>query len=262
MRVRLTEKIFRLVNFVCRVHRDKHRTYFRRRPERYVPLRNICRPNGNVASRLHAHCEGIDVVTEFRVGSRVIEGGVFEGVLIGKFIDHCVKHLREGLFDEGVLFPDELARVRLVFVEHRASLGGRGVLRHIPGEVRKHNVGRIDLRHPFGIPLEADKAVEVDALKSVHEIVYRKSSLAHEAVFAVIRRILYVDVLDVCAEVRNRLLGGFSAHTVGVVEVPQSSETVACKVFEKLSQSRGVGIHSHSLDKDYNPCLLRLGQNP
>ena len=89
MGIALTKKIFRFMNFICRVDGYQHRADLGRGPESDEPGRNVCRPDRNLAPGFYT--EGnqsagklIHILAELLVGSGIIQGGIAECVLIGK----------------------------------------------------------------------------------------------------------------------------------------------------------------------------------
>ena len=52
----------------------------------------------------------VNIVTKLRVGSGIIERGIFESILVRKFFNHFVKNLRKGFFNQQILFPDVFSR--------------------------------------------------------------------------------------------------------------------------------------------------------
>ena len=131
VRVGLTQQVFGLVDLVGGVHRDEHGADLRRGPEGDEPRGHVRGPDGDLAAPAHAERDEragkiVHVVAELRVGPRVVERRVFECVLVREFLDHPVEHLREGLGDEAVFLPDELAGMRGVVVK-RLFLAARGI---------------------------------------------------------------------------------------------------------------------------------------
>ena len=119
--VGLAQQVLGLVDFVGGVDRHEHSADFRRRPEGQVPLRKVRRPDSHVAAGPDAERderarELVHVVAELGVCARVVQRRVFEGVLVGEFLDYAVEHLREGFVDKLVLLPrvEPLAALALV----------------------------------------------------------------------------------------------------------------------------------------------------
>lgn len=69
--------------------------------------------------------EGVDIVAEFRIGASIVHRRVFEGQLVGKFLDHFIQHLGKSLVDQAVLFPDELAVPALLLYKWSRRRAGR-----------------------------------------------------------------------------------------------------------------------------------------
>ena len=122
MSIRLAKQVLCFVYLIRRVNRNQHRTDLSGRPEGNIPGGHVGRPDRHLTAALYAKRNKragkiVNVVAELAVGSGVIESCVLEGVLVGKFLDHAVKHLRKGLGNKLVLFPDELTRVGLVIIK-------------------------------------------------------------------------------------------------------------------------------------------------
>ena len=122
MSVRLLEKVFCLMNFICRVHCYKHRTYLCGSPEGYIPLGNVSRPYGNVMSRFYTERDErarkiVYVTAEFIIGSCIIKSCILKCKMVGKFLYHTVKHLRECAIYKQVLLPYVFTCMRFVIIE-------------------------------------------------------------------------------------------------------------------------------------------------
>ena len=98
--------------------------------------------------------ELVHVVAELGVCARVVQRRVFEGVLVGEFLDYAVEHLREGLVDKLVLLPrvEPLAALALVealrlYHARRAAEAAHGVEKSARGSrCRASTLGSIRAR--------------------------------------------------------------------------------------------------------------------
>ena len=66
-------------------------------------------------------------------------------------------------------------------------------------------------------------------------------------------------VLDVGAQVLQRLLRALVHEAVGMVHVPQRGHVVGRKVRQKVAQALGVGVDAVGLHQQRDPAFFRLG---
>ena len=262
VRVGLPQQIFRLVDLVRRVDRDEHGADLRCGPEGDEPCGHVRGPDGDLAAPAHAERDEragkiVHVVAELRVGSRVVERRVFERVLVREFLDHPVEHLREGLGDEAVLLPDELAGMRGVVIERLFLAARRVEAVHVVHEMRENDLRVGQVGHPFRLPLERDEPVIVDGGQRLHHAADGQRALADEVIAAVVVRVAQVDVADVGAEVFDGRVGGFAVVPVGMVHVPERAQLIAGERVEQRAQPGRVGKDAAGLEQDRDP--LRLG---
>ena len=262
MRVGLPQQILRLVDLIRRVDCDEHGADLRCGPEGDEPCGHVRGPDGDLAAPAHAERDEragkiVHVVAELRVGSRVVERRVFERVLVREFLDHPVEHLREGLGDEAVFLPDELAGMRGVVVE-RLFLAARGIEAvHVVDEMWEDDLRVGQVGHPFRLPLERDEPVIVDGGQRLHHAADGQRALADEVIAAVVVRVAQVNVADVGTKVFDGRVGGFAVVPVGMVHIPERAQLVAGKRIEQRAQPGRVGKDAAGLEQDRDP--LRLG---
>lgn len=70
-----------------------------------------------------------------------------------------------------------------------------------------------------------------------------------------------MDVLDVGAQVLQRLLRALVHEAVGVVHVPQRGHVVGRKVRQKVAQALGVGVDAVGLHQQRDPAFFRSGMS-
>ena len=271
VRVGLAQQVLGLVDFVGGVDRYEHRADFRRRPEGQVPLRKVRRPYRHVAAgpdaeRDESARELVHVVAELGVGARVVQRRVLEGVLVGEFLDYAVEHLREGLFDKFVLLPrvEPLAALALVEALRLHHARGAAEAAHCVDEVQRNQLEVRDVGHPLWVPFERDEAVVVQRVERAHHRVDGQAALADEAVFdgAVYDfRVFQMHVLDVGAEVLDRLFRRFAGVAEGVLQIPERRKVVAGVGIEHLAEPVGVGEYADGLDEQRHARFLRAGQH-
>ena len=222
--VALAQEVLRLVDLVGGVDRDQHAADPDAGPEGQIPLGHVGGPDGDVVALFDAHGqkgpgEFVYLVLELRIGAGVVQGSVAEGVLGGKFTGGPLQHLAEGAVDEGVLFPQVLARAPLV----GGQAIGVDVVGHVVGEVGEHDAGVGEVRGPALDPLQRHIAVVVDGIQRLQGLLDGHVALAHHAVFdlAVLHDgVLDVEVFDALAQVFDRGLRAFAEEAEGVVYVP------------------------------------------
>ena len=95
------------------IYSYQYRTDLCSRPEGNVPGRYVCSPDSYVTALLCAHCDkstgkGVNVVSEFGVGSCIVKLCISESILIGEFFTNSVQNVREGVVDNSFLGPDVL----------------------------------------------------------------------------------------------------------------------------------------------------------
>ena len=255
MRVRLAQEVFGFVYLVGGVDRDEHGADLGGGPEGDEPSRHVGGPDGDLAARLHAQREQgagevVDVVAELFVGTRVIERGVAEGVLVGEFLHHAVEHLGEGEVDELVFLPDVLARAVVVQDQGVARLLGVVEAAHVVDVVREDDARVVEAVDPGGLAFDRDEAVVVDRGERAHHVGDGQGALAHQVEVAVVGRVAHVHVAHVGTQVANgdgRLLAEV-AH--GMVDVPQGGDVVAREFVEHLHQAFGIGVDAGGFEQD------------
>ena len=154
MRIRLTEQIFRFMDFISGVYRYEHGADFYGSPERQEPLRNVRCPNRHVMSGFYAHgnegaCHFVHVVSELRIRSGVFQSRVLESVLIGVSFYHLVQHLRKGQIDRFILLPRERTRLIAVIINFAVRLIFLSHFLHVIDKVREHDIVRRNIVVPF-----------------------------------------------------------------------------------------------------------------
>ncbi len=208
--------------------------------------------------------KGVDVIAEFAVGSRIVEGGVLKSILVGKILRHTVENFRESFVDQGVFLPDEFAGMRLIVIEGFFALGGIAEgSNHVPKLRQNHfHVGQFGT--PRRIPNERQKTVVVDGAQSRHHIGKGEFSFAEEAVFDAVADffgIVDMHVANVSTEVFDNLLGRFAAFEIGDGKVPKSGEMVRSEVLEKIAQNGCFSKRTGSLNQEGNASLLSAIQH-
>ena len=256
--VGLLEQILRFVDLVGGVDSHQNGADLGRGPEGDVPLRNVRGPDRHLGAGLDAHGQQragafVHVVTELLIGARVIEGGIFECVLVGEFLHHLVEHLRKGLFNQRVLFPDVAARfgaveIKVVLLARGRFKGGKVVF-----EVRKNDVHFGQVGHPLRLPVQRQKAVVVDGGQRAHHVAQRQVALADQAEPAALAVVLAVGQLyvpDIGAEVFDRVFGALVCKEHRLVHRPQRAQRVAGERFQRLAQQRRVAKQAPGLQQD------------
>ncbi len=230
----LAEQILCLVDTVLSVHSYQNSADLGSCPECDVPLRNISCPDSNVVALLYAHCkqsscEGVNVVTEFWICTGVIQLSIAESVLVGELLANTVQNIGECVVEDTLLGPGILA------VALDAGLEGVLVTLlircHVLCELRDNDTCIAQVGSPALYPLQRDIAVVADVLKSRDHFLYRDVTGAHDTVLhlalCVHNGVLYLDVLDVLAEIFNGSLRRLVVVPVGVVHIPKGSYLAA-----------------------------------
>ena len=267
MGVRLAEQVFRLVDLVGGVHRHQDRADLGGGPEGDEPGGHVGGPDGDLVPLLHPQGdqgpgELVHVVPELGIGASIVQGGELEGVLIREFLHHPVQHLGEGLVDDQLLLPGELARVGRVLIEGGPGTVGVVESGHEVDIMRKNDLQIVDLRHPGGVPLQGEEAVVVDAAQGVHHDAQGHIPLAHQpGLHHPVHHdaVPHMDVAHISAQVLDGLVRRLAAHPVGVLEIPQHRQVVAGEIIQHVPQPAGVGKDAHGLDEHGDARLLGQG---
>ena len=266
MRIGLFQQILRLMDFVGGVHGYQHRADLGGGPEGDVPLRQVGSPHGHMAAGFYAKGDQrtgkvVHVLAELSIGAGIVEGGVFDGQLVGEFRDHAVKHAGEGHVDELILLPHIAAVMAQGVVEGVAHVpAGIFKLIHVGDEMGEDDLAVVDLFGPFQLPHGGDIAVVIDGRQSVHQVSNGQRALADGAVFAVRIGIAQMHMADVGAEVLDGLGSGFLALTHGVVHIPDDADLVTGKMVHELGKAGGIGIDAGGLDEHGHALFLGNGQ--
>ncbi len=114
MGVRLSKQVFCFVNFVCRINRHQNGANLHGCPEGDVPFGYVGRPDGYMislfdAQRNQGSGKGVHLIPEFGIGAGIIQGGIFEGDLVGEFIHHAIQKLGEGQVNQLFFRPNIIA---------------------------------------------------------------------------------------------------------------------------------------------------------
>ena len=255
--VGLTEQIFRLINLISGVHRNKHRADLDGCPECDIPLRHVCRPDCHMIAALDAEAdkrtrEPVNVVAELRICAVIIAGGVTECVLIGEFVAHPVQNLRESQIDQAVFFPHIFARTGGVVIEMTARRGVSEIRFDVIHELRENNACVLQFGGPALDPFERDKALVVYGAECLHSLIDRDVAFAHHAVSESVvadSTVLYVDVFDVHTEILNGGLGIFTVEAVRMMDVPESADAVARNAVKHCAESCRIAVYAVCFNK-------------
>ncbi len=247
------------MHLVGGVDRHQHRADARAGPEGDEPLGDVRGPDRHVVALLYAHGnqgagELVHVVAELRIGARIVAGGIAEGILIGEFLYHAVKHLGEGQVDQMLLGPEILARAAVVGLQ---ALGG--VSLHKVGEVRKYNAGVGEVGHPALDPFQGNESVIIGGGEAVEHFVNGQIAFAHHLIdnTAILHHgILGVDMADVGAEVVHGGLRRFVKEAVGMMDIPQGGDFRAIYLVQQPAQAGGVSIDAIGFHKQRDPLAL------
>ena len=266
--IALPQQVFDFVDFIGGVHRHQHRAQLGGGPEGDVPCGNIGGPDGNLSTCPYPQGDQrpgafVHVVPELAVGAGVIQGGVFEGVLVGKLLHHAVQHVAKGAVDQRLLGPYEMAGVQLVAVQ-RLLLLLLAVAAHEARKVGKDHRHVVQVVHPGGVPFQGDKAVVVQGIQGFDQRIHGQIAFADELIgkpVVLIRQsILDVDVPDVRAQVGDGNLRAFPMEPIGKMKIPQRRQGVAGIAVQQVPQPGRIGIYAHGLDQQHHARLLCQGQ--
>ena len=242
------------MDLVGGVDRDQNRAQLGGGPEGDEPFGDVGCPDGDLAAGLDAHGnqgpgEGVHIITELLIGSGVIQGGVFEGILVGEFLHHAIQNLREGQVDQFVLFPDVLAGAVMVEVEGLLFASGAVEAVHVVDEVGEDDLHLLNVFQPLRLPLQGDEAVIVDRGQGAHKIVNGHGAFADQVVGAGVVGIPQMHMADIGAQIFDGGVAAFAEVPVGMVHVPQDAQLVAGALVQKAAQTGGVGIDAAGLDQ-------------
>ena len=261
----LLEQIFRFVDLVSGVHRNEDGADLGGGPESDVPGRNVRRPDGHFTAGGHAHGkegpgEVIHIVAKFAVSPGVIQGGVAEGVLIGKFLHHAVENLREGFVDELGLGPHVFAATVVIGIERMffAVLFVEPI--HIGNEVSENHFGIVNFREPFFLPFHGNIAVVVDGSDGVHDLLNGQGAFADDLEVPPVIGVSQMHMVDISAEVGDGVRGGFPFFPVGMMDAPERRQLIAGEVVHQIPELACVGENIAGLDEDLHIPFLGFGE--
>ena len=263
--VGLAKQIFRLVNLVCGVDCDQNRADFGGCPERQIPCGNVGCPDCDVvaladAQRHQSARESIHVLTELRVGARIIVCRVTECILIGETVADVIQKLGESQVDQGFLGPRIFTCAAFVILQAVTDGHFAEVSAHKMHVLREYHACVKQLGHPFFDPFQRHKAFKIDGTQCVHNIVQRHVAFAHHAVgddTVIVDRILDVDVADVSAEVLNRFFGRLAEIAVGVVNIPQCTHMLTAAAVEHRCKACGIAECTVCFDQNGHARFFR-----
>ncbi|OPZ74062.1 MAG: hypothetical protein BWY80_00732 [Firmicutes bacterium ADurb.Bin456] len=166
MRIRLAQQVFRFVNLVGGVHSDENGAYLGGCPKSDEPLGDIGGPDGDMVTGPYAQGDQragkcIDIIPELGICPGIIQGGIAEGILVGKLLHHPVKHLGKGQIYQFVLPPDIFSRACVVFEQVPLYHAYTAVTAHVVGKVRENHSRIVEVRRPALDPFQRYKAVVV-----------------------------------------------------------------------------------------------------
>ena len=255
--VGLTEQVFDLVDLVGGVHRHQYGADLGGSPEGDEPGGHVGGPNGHVIAGLHAQRDQgggalVHIPTELGVGAGVIQGGVFERVLIGVFFRHGVQNRGEGGIDHVVLFPDKRAGLCPIVVGVLIALLFPAEGGEIIDKMGQHDVRIVDLLVPRG----ADVAVVIQGGEGTHQLLHGQIPLADEDGAAVFH-IAQAHVLDVRAQGLNGRFRAFARTEIGAPHVPGRADGGGGEVIDDLDDILRARQMSHRLKEDLHAGLFR-----
>ena len=238
------------------VHRNKNRTDLRSCPECQEPCGDVCCPHGHVVAGLHTHgdeCGGntVHIASEFLVGPRVIEGRVFEGILVGIKLNHLVQDISERSIDHFILLPWESSGMRAVLVQSRALRPLSGNPREEVREVRENDIG---IRNIL-VPVHREESFVVQRPESLQEIINRKSALSHQDIPSV-EPVADSHIADVGTQGLDGGLGALVAIEEGLTDVPGSTDRCRCKSVDDLKQILGFRKRTDGLEQNAHILFL------
>ena len=171
--VRLPQQILRLVDFVRRIDRHKHRADFCRRPEGDIPSGHIRCPYRNVVAALYTHCnerarKSVHVVAELWVGPCIIELRIPERILVRELLAHPIEYVREGLVNEHFFAPYVFSRFCVVVLQKRMIF--LLICCHVMHKLWENDTRVGQLRCPAFYPFKRNVAVVANALQRAEHI--------------------------------------------------------------------------------------------
>ena len=158
--------------------------------------------------------------------------------------------------------PDVLAHAGVGRVELALGRGLILIGLHVVDVLREHDARVVHVLAPVAHPLQRHEALVVDGAQREHHVGDGQVALAHHAVgehAVAVDGVLDVHMLDVVAQVGQRLLGGLAHEAIRMVQIPQRADAVRGKVGQQVAQARGVGVHAVGLHQQHHAARFRLG---
>ena len=267
MGIGLPQQILCFMDLIGSIDRNQNRTDLCGCPESNEPGRYVGGPDSNLHTGTDTQGNQrtgkiIHIFPELFIRTGIVQGGVFEGILVREFLHHPVQDLGESQIDQVILLPDILSGAIMVIVQR--LLAGTGVIEpaHVVDKMGKNDLPVLQVFHPLPLPLQRNEAVVVDGAEGADHIGNGHIAFADEVIGILIVRVPQMDVLHVSTQVLDGGIGALIKVPVRMVHIPKGTGKVTGVAFQKSTQLGSIGIDTAGLDENADTLLFCQGQQP